>query len=566
MATFRELVTKFTFQTDEKGLDAVEHKLDAIKHRLEFLGAVEIAKGIYELTERFAHFAEEIHVAATSAGLTVEAFQKLAFSAQQSGVSQEEMGTAMTRLSRSLYAARMGSEEANKAFAQAGFSPDQVRSFKTGEDAMMALADRMKGMSDPIQKQALALQLMGRGSVHMVGYLSQGSGAIRGMGKEAEALGAVLNEKQVAALVNAEHAFLKLWAAIKGIAASIAAVFAPEVQYIIDCILGWTKANHGLVSVDVTSWIRSFLYGLGFIIGVIEGVIHKIVEFANSHKTLWRIIETLGILGASLLVASLGFSKLISIGQSLLSMWSGASAILTSPFALMAMAIFGVIVAVHDLWQAAHGRPTWVGSFIEWLGIAHEVESVFFAIFQLLDDLFHFRIGSIFKDIKNDLVDLVSYVMGVLNSFGLGKILGGTVNVVKNVGESIAPSPADPNASRMGAFWKNLPRPMFPKSVDNAVAPNPLLSNITSVPMEPLASQDPMLNPMLNDITRPPASLAAQVSPANNQYSVNAPITVNVPAGTDHEIIGQKVQAGVREHLDRVYRETNRSLRPAQAY
>lgn len=312
---FKELITKWGFKVEKEPLDRLEKQIEGIKHSLEFLAAAEVVKGIYELTERFAHFAEELHVAALSAGLTVEEFQKLTFAAGHYSISQEEMSTGLARLSRNLQQARLGSEEANMAFQQAGLTPQQVLGFKTSGDALAALADRFRAIQDPIQKQALAMQLFGRGSTSFVAFLSQGSGAIHGLGEEAQKMGAILGEKNVEALVKAEHSLNDLWAVLKNIGATIASYFAPSIETITKSMLKFWEANQKLINVQVRAWVWDITFALGFIYETVKIVIQKFLDFAAAHQMLVRrvgeFIIALGLmaLGIFAVQKALGFLK-----------------------------------------------------------------------------------------------------------------------------------------------------------------------------------------------------------------------------------------------------------------
>lgn len=494
--TGREILTKWGFEVDTDKLNKVESQLDAIKHRLEFLGAVEVIKGVVELTERFSKFAEELHVAATSAGVTVEAFQKLSFAAKQSAVDQGEMSGAMARLSRHLYEARRGGVEAQQAFSQAGFTAQQIKGFHTGSDVMLALADRFKGIQDPIQKQALAMQLMGRGSVNMVGFLSQGSAAIKGMGTEAEKLGVVLSEKQVDALVKVEHAFMKVYAVIKSIGAQIAAQLAPNITYVINTFLKWYAVNQKLISTNLKKWVFDFTYALGYIWGAVEGVAKVIYNFANQHKSLFKFIEVFLAIAASLAVLNFAAKKVLTTFDTIKQWFTAAKFLFTNPFSLALIAITLLIVAIHDVWNAVHGKPTWVQGFIEWLGIADQVQAVFFAIFDIMKDIMNLNFGKLITDVVGDVKNLGSFFT---NLVGGGGAVANVVNKVTNIASAAIPS------------------------------------------------------------------IAPSLASSSSNVTVNAPMTINA-AGADHKVVAQKVKEGVRDHLDRAYREANRSLRGAQAY
>lgn len=280
----RELLAKIGFDVDEKPLQRVEQGIAGIKHTLQFFAVAEVVKGVAEMTERFAHFAEELHVAAESAGITVENFQQLAFAAKQSSVSQEELGMSMARLSRHLYESRKGGAEAQKAFLEAGFSQDQIAGFKTGSDVLLALADRFKEIKDPIQKQALAMELAGRGSVNLVGFLSQGSTAIRGTGAEFSKLGVILSTGQVNALVKVEHSMQKLWAVLESVGKAIAASIAPAISYLIDRFLKLWSSNQGIFGANWNDWAYKVTFAMGYVYGWLEIVAKKFLEFFNADE------------------------------------------------------------------------------------------------------------------------------------------------------------------------------------------------------------------------------------------------------------------------------------------
>lgn len=342
------------------------------------------------------------------------------------------------------------------------------------------------------------MELLGRGSVNMVAFLSKGSGAIHAQGEEAKRLGAVLTGPQINALVKVEHAFMDLWAVIKGISGTIAATFAPEISYIIGELLKFWEANQKVIMVNVVKWIKDFSYGLGFIFGLLEGVTQQVIKFAESHKSLMRFLEALGLIVGALIGIDLVMGKVVSGGLGLMSVFGKFKDLILKPFNLWLIAIALMVIAVHDLWNAVHGKPTWVGAFIEWLGIGQEVQAVFFSIFEIIQDIMNL-------DFKKALGDLIGDVKGVRDYIGKTFHIGALTNAA---------------------------------------------ANLNSAPA--LGGGSPAISP----------SLGA----TKQNYSINAPVNINVPAGADPTMVGKKVKEGIKEHLDRVYRETNRSLQPAQAY
>lgn len=472
--TRRELIAKLGFETDEAPLHKIQEQLEGVKNRLELLVGIEVAKKLFELTERFTRFAEELHVAAVSAGITVEEFQRLSFAAGKSAVSSEEMSGAMARLSRQLHDARLGSESAQIAFAEVGISPEQLLHIRTGADAMLILADRFKAIQDPIQKQALAMQLMGRGSLNMVGFLSQGSAAIRGLGVEANKLGVVLSEHQVEALVKVEHSLTTLWAVFKSVGATIAAYLAPSMEHAVNDFLHFYEINRKLIDVNIRAWIWDITYALGFVYQGVKFVVQSFFDFAAAHQVLVRR-------GLELSVALIGVVTVIWTVQKTFGLLSGVLAVLTplitafgvawdiatAPVTLVVAGIAAAVVAFHDLFTVLTGgkvEDTWA-----W---------------------------KLFQGAKG-------FAGKALGFLGFGSEGG---------------APAD----NLGT---------------------------------------------LNQISQPNFNTSSQTSIGGAQsYQVNAPITVNVPRGTDPRTVGERVQDAIRGHLDTVYRRTQNSLRPSQAY
>lgn len=565
----RELLTKWSFDIEHEKLEKAEHSLEGIKERLEFLGAVEVLKGLAELTERFSEFAEKLHVMSESAGLTVEEFQKLSFAASQSAVSQDELGQAMGRLSRNLYDARKGSEEANRAFALAGISGQQIAGFKNSRDALLALSDRFKSIQDPIKKQALAMELLGRGSINMVALLSKGSGAIRGMGDEAERLGILLSGEQVEALVSVEHSLQKFWLVLKNIGATIAVYLAPIINTAISAFLKFYEVNKGLLDLNIKGWAEDFAYVLGFIFGLFQGVTTRILEFGKAHQVLVRRVFEVFLAFMTLSLAAAGVFRVFSLIKSIFGLWTWVIPLITKSWGLFSIAMERVgymfiralpaitstttelwamlapilpivaaigllIVAAHDLYKAFQGQRTWVQGFIEWLGIADEVQSVFFSIFDILNDILHLDFSKLFSDLIGDLQGVGKWFSSL---GGLGKL---AVGAIPGLGPLVAASSA-----------------LAPAAVNAAPGAASAASSLGLLGEGALPGAGPSASPAVE------AALSGQNSSQN--ISINAPLTIEASPGMDEKQLAKMAHDQHKEHLDRVIREATRSLTPALA-
>lgn len=478
----RELLTKWGFDIEHEKLDKTEKQLEAIKHRLDFIAGVEVVKAMAELTERFAHFAEELHVAAISSGVTVEAFQKMSFAAAQSAVSQEELETSMARLNKSVYAARHGSDEAMKSFAMLGIDGDQLRGFKNAQDAMFVLADRLKNMKDPMERAALAQQVLGRGSFHMVGFLSQGSAALRAQGSEAAKLGIILGPHQVENLIKLEHSLQKLYAMIKAVGAIVASQVAPSFKFLVDDVIKFFNANRKLIDLNVANWLYNVLYGLGVLWGAFKIGILLVTDFASKFGFEGKILSMIGTFG-SLIGTLLLVKKVGSLAHGAIQLLINGFMFLMNPVVLVTASLIGIIVAFHDLYEmlflGVDFKKTWIGKFLDSYGLVEKMYNI------------------------------------------TDKLADAWVTIQKGGG------------------------------------------SLTSI-AEAIGLASPVQGNSQSVLSTSPGGNSSNVGGSN--YNVNAPITVNVPPGTHPDKVGEHVQTGVREHMDRVHREISRSTGGLVAY
>lgn len=114
-------------------------------------------------------------------GDTVEMFQRLAYAADQSGVSMESVVSASNKLQKSL---GEGTKETAAALEQLGLSLEEVRKLSTG-DALITVAGRLGEVGNASQQAALAADTLGRGFAALKPMVAQGEDALRTMTEQA---------------------------------------------------------------------------------------------------------------------------------------------------------------------------------------------------------------------------------------------------------------------------------------------------------------------------------------------------------------------------------------------
>lgn len=369
--TLRELVTKWTFDIKDKPLEGMEQKIEGIKKRIDLLIGAEILEKLFSLGERFAKIGEEIKLASDAAGISAESFQKLAYAARLNNVEQDEMQQGLRVLARRLYDARKGGAEAQTAFKNVGFTPEQVRGFRNTQEAVLAMSDRFHAIQDPIKKAALAQELMGRGGTRLVGFLSKGSKAINAYGKEAERLGIVLSSGQVEALDELENTLQKLWAVFKSFAGVVAATVAPAIKLAVELFIKFLAANRDLIQLNMKGYLLQIAYGFGFVFGIVEGLIiqfQKLAKFFGFEGRIGEFLGKLTLLVTGFFALQKGISLVVTVFTALRAIMA-TSALFLSPWLL---GITALVFGIQALWTVLNGGNFWDS----WLG------QMFSAIYQ----------------------------------------------------------------------------------------------------------------------------------------------------------------------------------------
>jgi hypothetical protein len=549
----RDLTARIFFEADLKPLEHIEHKLESINSRLEILAAGEILRGIFELAERFSTVGENIETAAISAGLSIEAFQKLAFAAGQNAVSQEELSGALAKLARNLSEARDGSKSAIDAFAAVGISPEQVAGFHDAGEAMAALSDRIAQIDDPIKRAAATMSLLGRGSTKMIKFLSHGSAEMRELSGEAEAMGTVLSTEQVENLAHLEDAMSALGLVFKTAGAALAANFAPAIIWLTQAIGKFYAANRKAISVNMEKWAYDITYALGYAYGWFEKITQIVLDFAAAHPTLVRRVGefalALGAVSIALSVAmfALGpFTKGLELLHGLLGLVGKTGGI-----------SFGMVAQVANVARVAVGR------LVAGLGllIVQTFPALGEALFALGVAIEATPIGWVITGLAA-LTVAAQALWQVFHGkdFWSETWLGQALTALKGLGSGLM--------KKLG---------FDPAELENIKPQAMLKVDESSLPVFGGYSGDAMLGGVerirrgfdgAQRVAATPPDLG-KLSPATQELintggkqanTFNANVTVNAPAGTDPKQVATLTKAAIQEQFATMMRDTHRAL------
>jgi hypothetical protein len=138
-------------------------------------------------------------------GVSAESLQRIGQVAKESGVSIDQVGTALGRLTRSIQQAQSGTGAQAEAFRTLGLSAKELAGL-TPEQAFLRLADAVAGASDRNKAYAATIDVAGRSAGALIPILQQGSAALK---EQFDSIG-VVSDETVAKIKQVEDSFSRL--------------------------------------------------------------------------------------------------------------------------------------------------------------------------------------------------------------------------------------------------------------------------------------------------------------------------------------------------------------------
>ena len=191
---------------------------------------------------------------------------KLAAAGKELGVTTEDVAKGLAKLSVNQTKALQGNEGLIDTFASVGITMQDLAS-KTPTELMLQMSDAFKNGAVSGDEMAVAMELLGKGGINMVGMLRQGSEEIN---KIAENMG-YFDDETVAALDSADDAISKLGTQATLVFGQLASAIAPAVKVLADLV---KTLNDAGALLPVLGAITGFMMGgpVGAALGAATGL------------------------------------------------------------------------------------------------------------------------------------------------------------------------------------------------------------------------------------------------------------------------------------------------------
>jgi lambda family phage tail tape measure protein len=136
-------------------------KLEAFSGKMSNLVSLLLGAGFLEFGRRALSAADNVVDLSNATDVSIPKILQLKDAFQANGGSADGLSKVLSRLSNSLYDAREGGKQAQENLIKLGFSMKDIANLDT-EGALQKTIDKLAGMTDPVERNALAFRIFGK--------------------------------------------------------------------------------------------------------------------------------------------------------------------------------------------------------------------------------------------------------------------------------------------------------------------------------------------------------------------------------------------------------------------
>ena len=274
---------------------------------------VKVEGKLLDLTKAQAAAADELVTTSQKTGIATKALQEYAYAADFVDVSVDTITAAQTKLIRAMDDARDGTEKNVEAFARLGIEYQNADgTLRDSETVFWEAIDALGRMQSGADRDAAAMDLLGKSAQDLNPLIEAGSARMRELAEEAEAVGYVLSEQDVAALTEMDDAQKRMQKSNEALQKQIAAQFAPHATEAFETLtkvignLGDALVKSGVV--DAFGYILESAVGLIAPLGKDEGAAKSLATSLRPLAQMLALIaDTMSVIaGLANVLAGIG--------------------------------------------------------------------------------------------------------------------------------------------------------------------------------------------------------------------------------------------------------------------
>ncbi len=238
-------------------------------------GVAALIKGVQKLHQTTLEAAADADKALSESmttGLSTQTIQQLKYAENLIDVSYSTITGTLTKLTKNMAAAKNGNDALSAGFADLGVSiTDADGSLRSAEDVFYDMIDALGAVDNATERDAAAMELMGRSAQELNPLIVQGSNALRDLAAEAEATGYVLNESQIKTLGEVDDAYQRMQLQVDATKKQLAVEFAPASKAAMELYSGLVKkAGDALARSGIIDGMAGLLQTLANLFGITQ--------------------------------------------------------------------------------------------------------------------------------------------------------------------------------------------------------------------------------------------------------------------------------------------------------
>lgn len=193
---------------------------------------VKVVSDLGKMTLDVAAQVDDYITQSSITGVPTEMLQAWDYAAPLIDTDAETIKGAMTKITQAMGDAAGGSTEAQAKFSALGVSivDETTGNLRSAEEVFYDVIDALGQMGNSTERDAAAMELMGKSAQDLNPLISQGSQALKDYTAQARAAGYILDEEQIKKLGEVDDAYQKLQLQIEANRKQLAADFAPAAK------------------------------------------------------------------------------------------------------------------------------------------------------------------------------------------------------------------------------------------------------------------------------------------------------------------------------------------------
>lgn len=266
------------------------------------LAAVTAAAGAaivkaFEFSQSAGKYADDIATLSVQTGISTQKLQEWSYASNFIDTSVDTITGSMTKLLANINSAADGSDTAKQKFVDLGVSIyDFDGKLRPTEDVFWDLIDALGQIENPTERDAAAMELFGKSAKELNPLIEAGSRAWRELGQEAEKMGVVFSDENLAIMGAFDDSMQKFNATGEALKNSIGLVMIPAFQPLVDAAsesMGKVaKAlQDGVNPAEIPGLIEELLGTVEQAVGQVAGVIEAGLPIVS--QAVSTIISTL---------------------------------------------------------------------------------------------------------------------------------------------------------------------------------------------------------------------------------------------------------------------------------